>query len=86
MITRHDVAKKLSEYLRHQLKLEELVAWAEDMMLDEEFDPNDFEALRSIVSRLGLADVREFGLSWEDCDDFLSLLGYRAKVEVSAID
>lgn len=86
MITRHDVAKKLTEYLRHQLKLQELVAWAEDVMMDEEFDPQDFETLRSIVSRLGLSDVREFGLSWEDCDNFLRLLGYRANVEVSAID
>ena len=86
MITRHDVAKKLSEYLRNRMKLEELVAWAEDMMMEEEFDPHDFETLRSIVSRIAVADVREFGLSWEDCHDFLSLLGYRAKVEVSAID
>ena len=36
-----------------------------------------------IVGRLGLADVAEFGLRWQDCEEFLRRLGYRAKVIVS---
>ena len=35
-----------------------------------------------VVARLGLADVRAFGLTWEDCEAFLSRLGYRAKIDV----
>ena len=31
---------------------------------------------------LGLADPREFGLTWEDCDGYLSRLGYRTKGDV----
>ena len=49
---------------------------------DEEFDERDLDTVRDITSRLGLADVREFGLTWEDCDAFLSHLGYQAKVNV----
>ena len=35
-----------------------------------------------ITGRLGLADIREFGLTWEDCDAYLERLGYRANVDV----
>ena len=66
MITRHDVAHKLIDHLRHRLSLNELVAWAEDVMMTGELDEVDLNMLRTILSRLGLADVREFGLSWED--------------------
>lgn len=40
------------------------------------------ETIRDITSRLGLANVREFGLTWEDCEGFLSRLGYRTTVDV----
>ena len=83
MITRHDVAAKLTDYLRHHITMKELVEWAEDVMMEEEFDPNNIETLRDIISRLGLADVREFGLPWEDCEEFLSRLGYQVRIEIS---
>ena len=52
-------------------------------MLDAEFDEPEIELLSDIISRLGLADVAEFGLRWQDCEDFLRRLGYRANVIVS---
>lgn len=59
-----------------------MVEWAEHAMMDDEFDDRDLDTIRDITSRLGLADVREFGLAWEDCEAYLSRLGYRAKVDV----
>ena len=50
--------------------------WAEQTMMEEEFDLSHFETLRDIISRLGFADVRELDLTWEDCEEFLSRLGY----------
>jgi len=82
MITREAVASRLRDYLQHRITRAELVDWAERAMMDEEFDERDLEMIRDITSRLGLADVREFGLTWEDCDEYLSRLGYRAKVDV----
>ena len=58
--------------------------WAEIALLDGEFAEQDVEALRFVVSRLGVADVRAFGLTWEDCENLLDRLGYRARVEVFA--
>ena len=82
MITREAVASQLRDYLQHRISRAALVDWAEHAMMDEEFDDRDLDALRDITSRLGLADVREFGLTWEDCEKYLSKLGYRAKVDV----
>jgi hypothetical protein len=86
MITNRSVAEKLRDYLCHRLTLVELVDWAEHAMMEEAFDEDNIETLRDIVSRLGLADVRAFGLTWEDCESFLLRLGYQVQVEVSAAD
>ena len=52
-------------------------------MMEAHFEEQDFESVRDIVSRIGLADVRAFGMTWEDCEDFLSRLGYLVRIEVS---
>jgi len=83
VIKREDVVRKLEDYLHQRLPLTELVDWAEGAMQEGEFDERDFETLRDIVSRLGLADVRNFGLTWEDCATYLARLGYCVKVEVT---
>jgi hypothetical protein len=82
MITRSTLASQLRDYLQHRITRTALVDWADRAMMEEEFDERDLETIRDITSRLGLADVREFGLTWEDCEGFLSRLGYRAKVDV----
>ncbi len=79
-ITRIVVAEKLVDFLHHRLRLADMVEWA---MMEADFDERDFQTLRDIVSRLGLAEVKAFGLSWRDCEDFLSRLGYRVCVTVS---
>ena len=82
MITRDALAFQLRDYLQHRITRAALVEWAERAMMEEEFDDRDFETVREITGRLGLADVREFGLTWEDCEGYLSRLGYRTKVDV----
>ena len=83
-ITRQTVAEKLTAYLKGQVSQSQLVDWAERAVMDAEFEERDTELLTDIVGRLGLADVAEFGLRWEDCENFLRKLGYRARVEVAA--
>lgn len=82
MITRDVLASRLKDYLQHRLTRAELVDWAEQAMMDGEFDERDLDTIRDITSRLGLADVREFGLTWEDCEGYLERLGFEARVEV----
>jgi hypothetical protein len=40
--------------------------------------------LSSVIARLGVADVRAFGLAWEDCEALLRELGFSPRVEVVA--
>ena len=67
-ISREDVAAKLRAYLRHELPLVELVDWAERAMYDADFEDKYFNAIRDAVAKLGLADVKAFGLTLEDCE------------------
>jgi hypothetical protein len=84
-IEKRDVVAKLTDYLNHRITLHELVAWAELAMMDGNFVGKDWKAVRDVVARIGVADVRAFGLTWEDCEKSLTGLGYRAKVEVSQV-
>ena len=82
-ITRQKVGQKLIDYLYHRITLAELVDWAESAMMEADFEEKDFELVRDIVSRVGLGDVKAFGMTWEDCEDFLLRLGYRLSVKIS---
>jgi hypothetical protein len=84
MMTRQIVADKITDYLHGKLSQAELVDWAERAMMDADFDETNMDVLSDIIGRLGLADVAEFGLRWQDCEEFLRRLGYRAKVIVSS--
>ena len=81
-ITKQIVAEKIAAYLRHDINLEQLVDWAENALLDGEFDEHDMEAVRAVIARLGVADVRAFGLTWDDCEQALAQLGYSARVDI----
>lgn len=86
MITREEVAHKLRDYLHHRISRSDLVDWAEEAMMEGEFTPEHFEDIRFVITRLGVADVRAFGLTWEDCEELLDRLGYQAKIEVHEAD
>ena len=83
-ITSGEVVSRLTAYLQHELALDELVDWAEEAMMEGEFEEDRFGAIRDVVSRLGVADVRAFGLTWEDCEQFLGRLGCTVHVEVTS--
>jgi hypothetical protein len=84
-ITKKIVADKIAAYLHHEITLTQLVDWAENEMMDGEFEERDAQALSAVVSRLGVADVRVFGLAWEDCENLLHQLGFSPRVDVVAV-
>jgi hypothetical protein len=84
VITNQTVAGKIAAYLRHEISLSQLVDWAENAIMEGEFADASMPAVRVVVARLGVADVRAFGLTWEDCEQLLRHLGYAVRVEVAA--
>ena len=85
LITKQAVAEKITAYLQHEIGVEALAGWAEEAMQNAEFAEADAPVLRNVVPRLGVSDVRAFGLAWEDCESMLGELGYSTRVEVTAI-
>ena len=81
MVTKTDIFENIQKYMKHEISIDVLVDWAENMMMEAEFDEEDFETIRNIVSRLGLADRKAFGLSWEDCENIISELGYKVTLQ-----
>jgi hypothetical protein len=80
--TNSAIAAVLQDRLHHRISLAQLVDWAERAMTDGNFVARDLERIRNVVAHMGVADVRAFGLTWEDCEQFLEELGYFARVEV----
>ena len=83
-ITKQAVADRIAAYLRHEITLAQLVDWSERVLLDGEVEERDGEVISNVIARLGVADVRAFGLAWEDCEDLLRKLGFAPRVQVVA--
>jgi hypothetical protein len=81
-ITKQIVADKIAAYLHHEMTLAQLVDWAENALMDGELAQGDAKVLSSVIARLGVADVRAFGLAWDDCEELLHRLGFSPRVEV----
>lgn len=82
VITRKEVAHQISQYLHHYISLEELVDWAENAMQEGEFEESHSDETTEVVSKLGVADVRAFGLVWEKCEALLNKLGYKVYLDI----
>lgn len=83
-ITKQAVADQIAAYLHHEITLAQLVDWSENAVMDGELAEGDASTLASVIARLGVADVREFGLAWDDCEELLQQLGFSPRVEVVA--
>jgi hypothetical protein len=83
-ITKKTVADKIAAYLHHDITLAQLVDWAEITLMDGELAEDDATTISSVIARLGVADVRAFGLTWEDCEEVLRKLGFSPRIEVVA--
>ncbi|MDH3314822.1 MAG: hypothetical protein OER43_03505 [Gammaproteobacteria bacterium] len=82
-ITKQTVADKIADYLHHRITQAELVDWAENASMQGEFAQENAATTAGVVSRLGVADVRAFGLTWADCEQLLAQLGFSARIEIT---
>lgn len=78
-VTRKTLVEMLLKYINRTIDLSTLIDWAEEMIKEADFEESSFGLIRDILARIGLADVREFGLTWDDCYDYLHSLGYDVK-------
>ena len=84
MITKKIIGDQLLAYLQHRLSLDELTKWAENALMDSDYEDDDKHTLRNALAHLRLTDVKAFGLEWKDCESIMKSLGY--KLEVKALE
>lgn len=60
------------------------MVFAEFSLIDDAFDHAHFAAIRDAIARIGVADVRAFGLTWEACEQLLDQLRYSTQVSIVA--
>jgi len=85
IITKQQLAVNLLNYLQHKINLNDLVVWAENALMEGDIQEEDTDVVRDILAHLGLADVKAFGLYWEDCDNMMRKLGYTLKVDAGLV-
>ncbi len=85
IVTKQLLAVNLLSYLQHKKSLDDLVNWAEDAFMDGKINDDDHEVVGSILARIGVADVKAFGLTLEDCDEIMRKLGYELKIDAGLV-
>ncbi|MDP3912689.1 MAG: hypothetical protein Q8R96_02995 [Bacteroidota bacterium] len=85
IITKQQLAVNLLNYLQNKTTLHDLVNWAENAFMEGDIQGEDPEVVRDILARLGLADVKEFGLFWDDCNNYMQKLGYVLKIDAGLV-
>jgi hypothetical protein len=85
ILTKQQLAHNMLNYLQHKTSLTDLVEWAESAFMEGEIQGEDPEVVRDILARLGLADVKAFGLFWEECNDIMRKLGYVLKIDAGLV-
>lgn len=86
MITKELVGQKIYDYLNHTISIEELVDWSENVLMEEEVDEKDAAIISQVLARLGVADVKNFGLLWENCEMLLKRLGYQISFNIEKVN
>jgi hypothetical protein len=85
IVTKQIVADKLLNYLQHKISLSDLTDWAENAIMEGDIEGEDTETVCDILARLGLADVKAFGLFWEDCNEIMFKLGYVLHIDAGLV-
>lgn len=85
IITKQQIAVNLLNYLQHKTTINDLVEWAETAFMEGDIQGEEPEVVRDILARLGLADVKTFGLLWEDCDVMMRKLGYVLRIDAGLV-
>ncbi len=82
-ITKQLVINKILDYLNRKITLQEIVDWAEEIMQEGEIANQNSNLIRDSIAQIGLADIRQFGLSWDDIYTILASLGCKIKIKVA---
>ena len=85
IITKQLLAINLLCYLQHKTTLSDLVNWAEYAFREGDIQGEHPEVVRAILAKLGLAEVKAYGILWDDCYIYMQKLGYVLKIDAGLV-
>ena len=80
VLIRGAMLRHMKAYLNHESPLSELVVWAQATLDEGILHPKDEALLRDLVACAGEPGSDSFGLSMEDCREFLERLGHKLQI------
>ena len=85
MITRQMIADYINNYLTHKITKEEIVEWAERGVMSEEYEEDYFNQINNALRKIGVSNMTNFDLVWEDYVDILKSIDYKITVDISKV-
>jgi hypoxanthine phosphoribosyltransferase len=85
VLARNAIVRHLNSYLNQDIDLRQLVAWAQDTLVENDLSKEDESVLHDLVARAVSKDGPDgtlHGLTIEDCAGFLRRLGHELRVSV----
>jgi hypothetical protein len=71
------IANLLIDYLNHSIDVTYLTSKCEEWVNNAGLEEGNEDVLMNVLSKLGLADVKAFGLGIEEIEHYFQLLGYK---------
>ena len=84
MTTKADCAKKIAEYLDDQISHDDLVKWAWEALVEEDFPEDHAPILFEVLMDISASKSAAFAHSAEDYKSHLRRLGYRLESRLVA--
>lgn len=85
VLMRGAILKQINSYLRREITLLHLVAWAKDTLARGDLSADDDALLHDLLTRAGEPGSRDFGLTMEDWSDLLGRLGQELRVSTGPL-
>jgi hypoxanthine phosphoribosyltransferase len=85
VLMRGAILQQLNDYLDRQIDLSQLIGWAQATLQQEDLSPDDEVLLRDLVNRAGAPDSGSFGLTLEDCVEFLGRLDHELRISTGPL-
>jgi len=85
VLTRGAILRHLNRYLGQEITVAQLVSWAQETLAAGDLSDEDEALLRDLVARAGEPGGADFGLTLEDCSEFMTRLGYELRINTSPL-
>lgn len=85
VLTRGAILRHLNHYLSQEITATQLVSWARETLAAGDLSEEDEVLLHDLVTRAGEPGSAAFGLTIQDCSEFMTRLGYELRFSTSPL-